>query len=38
MTTVDFIAARIHHGRFEYASPVAWLTAQRVWLRVPLNC
>ena len=30
-------AARVHHGRLQCAGPVAWLPAQRVGLRAPLD-
>ena len=30
-------SARVHHGRLQCAGPVAWLPAQRVWLRAPLD-
>ncbi len=30
-------AARVHHGRLQCVGPVAWFTAQRVWLRAPLD-
>ena len=30
-------APRVHHGRLQCAGPVAWLPAQRVGLRAPLD-
>jgi hypothetical protein len=27
----------VHHGRLQCVGPVAWFTAQRVWLRAPLD-
>jgi len=29
--------ARVHHGRLQCLGSVAWFTAQRVWLRAPLD-
>jgi hypothetical protein len=30
-------AACVHHGRLQCVGPVAWPTAQYVWLRAPLH-
>ena len=30
-------APRVHHGRLQCAGPVAWVPAQCVWVRAPLD-